>query len=101
MARSWAARDGAGGQPRPPFRAARADADTLGGLPELLAKGWLGLVEQGAIGFVIAMLARCQLAGIGAGIALYFVEQFSAIVLRDAVRYLPFSVSGSLIQTSG
>ncbi len=77
------------------------DPDTLRGLPELLAKGWLGLVEQAAIGYVIAMLARSQLAGIGAGIALYFVEQFSTIVLRDAVQYLPFSVSGSLISDGG
>ena len=75
------------------------DADTIRGLPELLAKGWLGLAEQAAIGYVIATLARSQLAGIGAGIALYFVEQFSTLILQDAVRYLPFSVSSSLLST--
>lgn len=48
------------------------DAATLGRLPELFARGWLAIVEEGALGFAIATLARSQLASIGAGIALYF-----------------------------
>ena len=38
-------------------------------------------VEQAALGFAIATLARSQLAGIGAGIAFYFGETFAAIFL--------------------
>ena len=73
------------------------DADTVRRLPELLAKGWLGMLEQAALGFAIGTVARSQLAGIGAGIALYFVETFAAIAFPNEVRYLPFSVAGSLV----
>lgn len=68
-------------------------------LPDLFAKSLFGLVEQAAIGYMVAMLARSQLAGVGAGIALYFVEQFASIFVPDIVKYLPFTVSGSLIIT--
>jgi ABC-2 type transport system permease protein len=68
-------------------------------LPELFGKSLFGLVEQAALGYMVAMLARSQLAGVGAGIALYFVEQFSSIFVPDIVKYLPFTVSGSLIVT--
>jgi len=71
----------------------------LGQLPDLFAKSLFGLVEQAGIGYMVSMLARSQLAGVGAGIALYFVEQFASIFVPDIVKYLPFTVSGSLIIT--
>ncbi|MFV2064580.1 MAG: hypothetical protein ACC726_13880, partial [Chloroflexota bacterium] len=51
-------------------------ADTISTFPDLLARTWLGVTEQAAIGFAIAMIFRSQLAGIGAGLALYFAEIF-------------------------
>ena len=51
------------------------DSATLSDLPERLLKGWFAVVEEGALGFTIATLARSQLAGIGAGIAFYFGER--------------------------
>ena len=82
--------------------AGATDPDTLGTLPELLARTWLGVAQAAAIGFAIAMLFKSQLAGIGAGIALYFAELFLALVpgLRDVLVYFPFSVSGAVIATS-
>jgi ABC-type transport system involved in multi-copper enzyme maturation permease subunit len=78
------------------------DSATLGGLPERLLKGWFAVVEEGALGFTIATLARSQLAGIGAGIAFYFGEGFASIFLPDIVKYMPFSVANaSLATTSG
>jgi hypothetical protein len=74
------------------------DSSVLGKLPEQLARGYAGMAEQAAIGFAIATLARSQLAGLGAGIALYFVEQFSTIFLADIVRYFPFHVAQSSLQ---
>ena len=53
-----------------------------------------------AIGFAIATFARSQLAGLGAGIALYFVEQFSTLFLPDIVRYLPFHVAASALRVT-
>jgi hypothetical protein len=73
------------------------DAATLGTLPEKLLRGWVGFLEQGALGFTIATLARSQLAGIGAGIALYFGEQFSTIFFPDVVKYLPFHVASAMV----
>lgn len=78
-----------------------ADATALGRLPELLGRGWLAVVEEGAIGFAIATLARSQLAGIGAGIALYFGEQFASLFLPGVVQYLPFDAASAVVAVSG
>jgi hypothetical protein len=75
------------------------DATTLGQLPEEFARGGLAIIEEGALGFAIATLARSQLAGIGAGIALYFGETFAGIFLPDIVKYLPFNVASEAVAT--
>jgi ABC-2 type transport system permease protein len=75
------------------------DAATLGRLPEQALRGWIAILEEGALGFAIATLARSQLAGIGAGIALYFGEGFAAIFLPDIVKYLPFNVAQASVAT--
>ena len=75
------------------------DSATLSDLPERLLKGWFAIVEEGALGFAIATLARSQLAGIGVGIAFYFGEGFAALFLPDQVKYLPFSVASASLQT--
>jgi ABC-type transport system involved in multi-copper enzyme maturation permease subunit len=69
------------------------DAETLRGLPEKLARGWLAIVEEGAIGFAVATITRSQLAGIGVGIALFFGEGFASIFLPDIVRWMPFDAA--------
>ena len=77
------------------------DSGTISRLPELLARGWLAIVEEGALGYAIATLARSQLAGIGVGIALYFGEQFASIFLPDIVKYLPFNAATAVVATTG
>jgi ABC-2 type transport system permease protein len=77
------------------------DSATVGRIPELLGRGWLAIVEEGALGFAIATLARSQLAGIGVGIALYFGEQFAGIFLPDVVKYLPFNAASAVVGTTG
>jgi hypothetical protein len=54
---------------------------------------------EGAMGFTIATLARSQLAGIGAGIGLYFGETFAGIFLPDIVKFLPFNVATASVAT--
>jgi hypothetical protein len=77
-----------------------SDSATLGELPLRLLKGWFAVVEEGALGFTIATLARSQLAGIGAGIAFYFAEGFASLFLPDIVKYLPFSVANASLATA-
>jgi ABC-2 type transport system permease protein len=77
------------------------DTDTLKQMPELMARSWLAIVEEGALGFAIATLARSQLAGIGAGIGVYFGEQFASIFLPDIVKYLPFNAATAVVATTG
>jgi hypothetical protein len=78
------------------------DPDTLRSLPALLARTWLGVSEQAAIGFAVAMIFRSQLAGIGAGLALYFAEFFLVFVplARDVLPYFPFSVANAVVSTA-
>ncbi len=78
-----------------------SDATALGQLPELLGRAWLAVVGEGAIGFAIATLARSQLAGIGAGIALYFGEQFASLFLPEVIQYLPFDAATAVVAVSG
>ena len=75
------------------------DAETLARLPALAARGWFSVVEQAALGFAIATLARSQLAGIGAGIAFYFGEGFASIFLPDIIKYMPFAVARAAVDT--
>jgi len=77
------------------------DADTLQRLPAMAARGWFAVVEQAALGFAIATVARSQLAGIGAGIAFYFGETFATIFLPDIIKYMPFAVARASIDTGG
>jgi hypothetical protein len=65
----------------------------------MAARGWFAVVEQAALGFAIATLARSQLAGIGAGIAFYFGEGFAQLFLPDVVKYLPFAVARASVDT--
>jgi ABC-type transport system involved in multi-copper enzyme maturation permease subunit len=73
------------------------DSAALAPLPEHLARGWVGLVEQAALGYAVATVARSQLAGVGVGIAAYFGEQFGGIFLPDIVKYLPFTAANAVI----
>jgi hypothetical protein len=77
------------------------DTEALRDLPELFGRGWYAMVEQGAIGFAVATLARSQLAGIGIGIALFFGEAFAGIFLPDIVPYLPFSAASAAVGIDG
>ncbi len=76
------------------------DSQTLGQLPELLARGWFAILEEGALGFTIATIAGSQLAGVGVGIAVYFGEQFATIFLPDIVKYLPFHAASAVVAVS-
>ena len=77
------------------------DTDTLARLPAQAVRGWFSVVEQAALGFAIATLARSQLAGIGAGIAFYFGEGFASIFLPDIIQYMPFAVARAAVDTEG
>jgi ABC-2 type transport system permease protein len=77
------------------------DSNALQRLPALAARGWFAVVEQAALGYAIATLARSQLAGIGAGIAFYFGEGFASIFLPDIIKYMPFAVARASIDTGG
>jgi ABC-type transport system involved in multi-copper enzyme maturation permease subunit len=72
-------------------------------LPESFARGAVGIVTLGALGYGIATLARSQLAGIGVGIGVYFAGTFAAVFLPNLVQYLPFQLSTTALgaATSG
>ena len=76
------------------------DTATLERIPELLGRGWITLIEQAAIGFAVATVAKSQLAGIGVGIAAFIGEQFAGIFVGDIVQWFPFSAAGAAIGTA-
>jgi ABC-type transport system involved in multi-copper enzyme maturation permease subunit len=78
-----------------------SDTAAIGRLPEQFGRGLVGILAQGALGFAIANLARSQLAGIGAGIGLYFGGTFATIFLPDVVQYLPFQLASTAVGGGG
>lgn len=72
-----------------------SDSATLGQLPLALLRVWFSVMEETALGFTIATLARSQLAGIGVGIAFYFGESFAGLLLPDYVQYMPFAAANA------
>ena len=75
------------------------DSSALGDLPQLFARGMVGMAAEAALGFAVATLTRSQLAGIGIAIALYFVGSFAGIFLPQVVKYLPFQLASSALGT--
>lgn len=78
------------------------EPDTLASVPALIGRTWLGVAEQAAIGFAIAMLFRSQLAGVGAGLAFYFGEIFLGLVplTNEVLPYFPFNVANAVVRTA-
>jgi ABC-type transport system involved in multi-copper enzyme maturation permease subunit len=72
------------------------NAEALARMPELLARSFLGLAMNAAVGFAIATVARSQLAGIGVGIGLFFLEGIASVFLPEVLRWFPFSASGAV-----
>ncbi len=72
------------------------DLEALARMPELFARAFLGLAMNAAIGFAIATVARSQLAGIGVGIGLFFLEGVASVFLPEVLRWFPFSASGAV-----
>ena len=73
------------------------DTATIGRLPGQFARGWLAIVEEGALGFTIATLARSQLAGIGVGIGAYFAEGIAQVFVPDVIKWFPFAASSAVV----
>jgi hypothetical protein len=76
------------------------DTGTIGALPEQMARGWVALSEQAALGFAIATITRSQIAGIGVGIAAYIGEQFASLFVGDIVKYLPFNAANAAVASA-
>lgn len=74
------------------------DRDALLALPEQLARAWLAMGMNAALGFAIATIARSQLAGIGAAIGLYFAEGIAAVFASGVIKWFPFAASGAVVQ---
>lgn len=77
------------------------DGAALAAIPEKLARIWVAIVSEGALGFAIATLTRSQLAGIGVGVGVYFGGGFAGIFLPDVVQYLPFSAANAVLAADG
>jgi ABC-type transport system involved in multi-copper enzyme maturation permease subunit len=73
------------------------DSDALANLPNLLGRTWVAITAEAAVGFAIATIARSQLAGIGAGIALYFGGTFLQLLLPNVVKWLPFNAANAVV----
>jgi hypothetical protein len=77
------------------------DSATVSAMPEQLVRGWVAVSEEAALGFAIATIAKSQLAGVGAGIGVYFGESFASIFLPDIVKYMPFNAAQAVVSTAG
>ncbi|MGZ6265574.1 MAG: hypothetical protein ACXWN4_01525 [Candidatus Limnocylindrales bacterium] len=81
------------------------DGPALSQVALKLARCWVAIVGLSAVGYAAAMVARSQMAGIGAVIGFYIGSAFAPLFLPDAIkeifRYLPFSATGDAIGLQG
>ncbi len=73
------------------------DAKTAGELAGQLGRAALAIAMDVSIGFAIATLARSQLAGIGAGIGLYFGEGILGIFVPQVIKWAPFAATSAML----
>jgi hypothetical protein len=78
------------------------DGETLVWLPVGLLGAWFGMVVIASLAFAVSLIARSQVAGIGLVVALFFGEQFAALILPpEVLRFLPISAARSVVSTDG
>ena len=77
------------------------NGDALRQLPDSFARGWVGIAAEAALGFAVATLARSQLAGIAAGIGVYFAGSFAGVFVPDVTQYLPFQLATTAVGGTG
>ena len=73
------------------------DAQTAGDLAGQLARTALAIAMDVSIVYAIATVARSQLAGIGAGIGLYFGEGIIGIFVPQIVKWAPFAATSAML----
>ncbi len=70
-----------------------------------LVRCWAAIVGLSAVAYAAAMVARSQMAGIGAVIGFFIGSAFAPLILPDAIKeifkYLPFSATGDAIGIQG
>ena len=67
-------------------------------MPGLVLAGWWAVSMEAAIGFGVAFVARSQVAGIAALVAIYFAEQFGSVIIpADVLRFAPIIAANSLV----
>jgi ABC-type transport system involved in multi-copper enzyme maturation permease subunit len=77
-------------------------AETLIGLPLGLVGAWLGMVIIASLAFAVSLVARSQVAGIGLVVALFFGEQFAALVLPpEVLQFAPVAAARGLLTPDG
>jgi hypothetical protein len=60
------------------------------------------MVVIASLAFAVSLIARSQVAGIGLVVALFFGEQFAALILPpEVLRFLPISAARSVVSTDG
>ncbi|MGD0248301.1 MAG: hypothetical protein ABSB75_04535 [Candidatus Limnocylindrales bacterium] len=82
-----------------------ADPAVLPDVLVKLARCWIGLLSLTSVAYLITMVAKSQMAGIGAVIGYFMVSIIAPALLPDFVKeifkYLPFSISGDAIGLQG
>jgi ABC-2 type transport system permease protein len=73
------------------------DGETARELATLAARCALAIAMDASIGFAIATIARSQLAGIGAGIALYVAEGVMGIFVPSIMKWAPFAATSTML----
>ena len=78
------------------------DGETLAWLPLGLLGAWAGMVIIASLAFAVSLIARSQVAGIGLVVALFFGEQFAALVVPpDVLQFAPVAAARGILAADG
>ena len=78
------------------------DGETLAWLPLGLTGAWAGMVIIASLAFAVSLVARSQVAGIGLVVALFFGEQFAALVVPpEVLQFAPVAAARGILAAEG
>ena len=76
--------------------------ETLAWLPLGLLGAWVGMVVIASLAYAVSLIARSQVAGTGLVVALFFGEQFAALVAPpEVLQFAPVAAARGVLTAEG
>jgi hypothetical protein len=79
------------------------DGPTIGGAVVKLVRAWIAIAAMASVAYVVTMVAKSQMAGVGTVIGLFIASTIVGVipVVQEIFKYLPFNAANDAIGLGG